>query len=829
MARRSAKSSARDEPGPRPRPDVRPAPARGSADRDDGDPGHEASHTGERVRRFALGVTAALMTARAFWPSEPDLKEGAGSGMYWVLAVFVVFGLALADALIGGRFRFRWSWTDALVVGLTFLVALSALHAVDRRPALNLAWEWVGLGLMYLLLRNLPRTRNESSALAGSIVATAFAVSAYGLYQAKVELPLLQAEFERNPRQMLQRMNIEPGGRGEEMLRNRLMYSNEIWSTFALANSLAGFIAGPLVLALAVGFQNLVRRDAPESRWVALGMAAPVILVLLVCLILTKSRSAWTGLLVASIVLAWRARRQVPARELWAAGLAGLGVVTVLVFAGLASRRLDPEVLTQSPMSLRTRWEYWQGAWGVITGGATTLLSAVSSPIFWAGVGPGNFAGPYLKHKLPQASEEILDPHNLFLEVWATAGFWALLALVAALVWGVWNLLGPAARAEQGTDTGRTSRSRRRDSRWRSSSSVPDVLDHDQEVDGPPRRVTWLIACAGVGGWALVVILGDLNPFMGDLIFRWMILGASWMAAVFLGAPLWGRLPIPAEALGAAVLAILINLLAAGGIGIPTVALGLWSMLALGLNLRDDRWCSRLHEYESRVPPFALATGWAALLGTFVGMVAPFWRSEAAIAEALAAIEHHPPDFDRADTAYKNAIVADRYYARPWRELAYLHLLVWRQSGAKVDDRQSRWSWTTIPYLYQMAATPPRNLNAWTVHSERSRVIHQLLSLVGSKLDPLELVRYRGEMVKSTRTAVLLNPTSAELHGRLADASAEINMFQDAALEATEALRLDDVMPHKDKKLPEGVRKHLEALIPTWEQKAAKMPIHTTP
>ena len=46
-----------------------------------------------------------------------------------------------------------------------------------------------------------------------------------------------------------------------------------------------------------------------------------------------------------------------------------------LVAAGLATGRLDREVLTQSTMSMRYRWEYWQGAWGVITGGATNSLS----------------------------------------------------------------------------------------------------------------------------------------------------------------------------------------------------------------------------------------------------------------------------------------------------------------------------------------------------------------------------------------------------------------------------------------------------------------------
>ena len=263
------------------------------------------------------------------------------------------------------------------------------------------------------------------------LVATAFAVSCYGLYQNGVELPLLRAAFQRNPQLILRQLGIEPGGRGEEMLRNRLLFSNELFSTFALPNSLAGFIVGPLVLALAVSLQNLVRRDAPGPRWSALAMAAPVILVLLVCLILTKSRSAWVGLLVAMIYWAWHTRRDIPVRVLLSTGLGGLGLVTALVLAGLATGRLDREVLTQSTMSLRYRWEYWQGTWGVITEGAGDLESILRSPYLWWGVGPGNFGSHYPKYKLPVASEEIQDPHNLFLEVWSTAGVWALLALLA--------------------------------------------------------------------------------------------------------------------------------------------------------------------------------------------------------------------------------------------------------------------------------------------------------------------------------------------------------------------------------------------------------------
>ena len=231
--------------------------------------------------------------------------------------------MALAGSFLSGRFRFRWSWTDAFVVALMFLVAISATHAIDRRPALNLAWEWAAMGVAYVLLRNLPRTRNETSVLAGAIVATAFAVSCYGLYQVKVELPILQARFIANPVRVMQEMDIAPGPRNLNMVRDRLVGSNEVFSTFGLPNSLAGFIVGPLVLALAVGFLNWVRRDAPGSRWTAIGMAAPVIFVILLCLIWTKSRSAEIGLVVAMIALAWGVRRQVPRRLLWIAAAGG--------------------------------------------------------------------------------------------------------------------------------------------------------------------------------------------------------------------------------------------------------------------------------------------------------------------------------------------------------------------------------------------------------------------------------------------------------------------------------------------------------------------------
>ena len=415
---------------------------------DQGGDGHgageaSAATAGEQIRRLALGLFAALMTARAYWPSEIDPSQVSGSGLVWVLAMLIVAGLWIASSLFGGRFRFRWSWTDAAVVALVFLVGLSSTRGLDRRLAINLAWEWAGLGFAYVLARNLPRTRGESTVLAGALVATAVAVSAYGLFQARVEIPQLQERFRRNPGQVMLEAKVALDSQRVSVFADRLLGSNEPFSTFGLANSLAGFLVGPLVLAVAMMIRNLADAKAPGSRWGVIGLAAAPLLCLLTCLILTKSRSAWIGLFLAVAVLAWQERRKVPARLLLGAGLAGLVLVVALVAVGLATGRLDREVLTQSPLSMRYRWEYWQGAWGVITEGAQGQAPGAST--FWSGVGPGNFGSHYLLHKLPQSSEEIQDPHDLFLEVWAMAGFWALLALVAALALAFWNLLGPAA------------------------------------------------------------------------------------------------------------------------------------------------------------------------------------------------------------------------------------------------------------------------------------------------------------------------------------------------------------------------------------------------
>ena len=337
------------------------------------------------------------------------------------------------------------------------LVAVSASHALDRRPAINLAWEWVALGLIYLLLRNLPRTRDESSALAGIMVATAFAVSVYGLYQLTVELPLIRAEYLRNPGPMLATAGYrpwrtrrgavqEPPGGFDRGLFDVWpgQFAGGFYRRSARARS-GGCVPEPGAarrVGIAVGAHWSWR---PRSFWCSL-----------VCLILTKSRSAWLGLLVAMIVLALACAGRCRRAALAAAGVAGAGGS-----GGPGRRRAQgPPARSRgfdavddvAPLSLGVLAR----CVGRDLGRGDERDASPEVAVFLVGRRAGQFWGPYLKYKLPQSSEEILDPHNLFLEVWATAGVWALLALAAALAWGLWNMLAAARSTGAEPDAGPT-------------------------------------------------------------------------------------------------------------------------------------------------------------------------------------------------------------------------------------------------------------------------------------------------------------------------------------------------------------------------------------
>lgn len=732
----------------------------------------------EWLRKAALAFVAGLIVARAYWPGE---NASSGSGLGWVGAVLIAFVLAVASWFIGGTVRFRFSWADGAALAALVLVLFHERAAADQRVAITLSWECIGLGLVYMLVRCIPRDSSEHAAIAGSLAATAVALSVYALYQIGVEFPEARRLYLANPKQVLRSAGI-PADASIALIKgfeNRLLGSREPIATFALANSLAGYLVGPAVIVFSGMIGLFVNPRLRRERRASLILALPPTLVLLAVLLLTKSRAAYVGFAVGLLVALSSQRGRVPIRAL-AVGVGGL-VATIALVAALAAfaGQLDAKVLSESTKSLRYRWEYWQGAWGVIA----------ERP--WSGWGLGNFAGPYLRHKHPWASEEISDPHNLILEVWAGAGAVAAFMMTCAIILGLRNAFagGHAKHA----------------------APVHENAAADPRASFQPA--VWLVACAGLLGWILVVALGRLDPLgQSDALRRWLILGAAWALAALMFNGLRRAGVATSAACGAGALAILINLLGAGGIGFPPVALGLWNLLALGQNLREDRDCGSLRDAKGgRMSAIGIAVIAAALVGTFVGKNAPTWRCEIALAEAEAALDSRQPDFAKAREAFLRAATADAYDRRPWAGLALLEA---RAALSRPNGQITASDWVKIKTALRLIGKPPRDPNSIETEQARIALLQELIDKKHiASLDDAARAEVRNELVNSLAKASRLYPNNAKLRANLAFACVGAGRSAAAAREAKTALQLDDLNPHVEKKLTPDERKRIGELV----------------
>ena len=376
-------------------------------------------------------------------------------------------------------------------------------------------------------------------------------LSALAYEQYFIRNPADRAEYAADPDAMLQKYGqwMPPGSREREAFELRLA-SKEPLATFALTNSLAGFLTPWFVLLLAILLlgakrsQNTAPPVAPDSRLprLAFSLRAIAAVVVVGCLLLTKSRSAWVGTLVGcgGLIATAASYRFLTWRRL----LIGAAALAALVAATIAARGLDREVLTEAGKSLGYRLQYWRSSWAMI----------LDHP--WVGCGAGNFQDYYTQYKLPEASEEIRDPHNFLLELAATSGIPAALAMLGVLalfVGGIW-------RAEKSAEAAR--------------------ISEDLSSPADDQAQCWIAGGAAAGlalawwiGWMVAL------PFDAERLAIVGVVGA----AVWVGLASWRRGgELRPTWVAMAVLALSVHHLAAGGISFPGVAGSFWLLLALG-------------------------------------------------------------------------------------------------------------------------------------------------------------------------------------------------------------------------------------------------------
>lgn len=709
----------------------------------------------DRWRPWLLAGLAALFAARPLFPSEAVAMQGDGLPlvMLWLaLALFWLLG-----ALRRRAFALRFSWIDGAVVVLVVLHSLAALWAAadsNPRPAINMLCEWGALGLSYLTARQLIASRREARAVVVVMVAVALTLAAHGLYQYFYEMPAAQAAYQQDPDRALQDAGLwfERGSPQRELFEKRLA-SVEPLATFALTNSLAGYLAPWFVVIVGIGLSAL--RASPRSSphpegnqngnrfrlYLAVAFAAVPIAI---CLLLTKSRSGYVatlfGLLLAACFVLGRFRLH------WTL----LGMLTavgaVLLAVAVSIGGLDRFVWSEASKSLGYRLEYWQA----------TLHMIADHPV--AGCGPGHFQHAYTAYKLPQASEEIADPHNFLLEVWATAGTPALLALLVMLG-GFYGTTARRAVAPVQT------------------SDVSGLSPTVAEPDSPLHAIL-----GGGFGFLLSVPLGLMSsapPGYAPVVLGLpLFAGFAWLFWPWVQR---GMLPFTLPAI--AVTVLLVNLLAAGGIGLPGVAGTLWLLMAVGL-VETGAAPRRL---SPRYALIGLAIGVVLTVACYASAYAPVTRYRA----AMRLVDREPA---RAVEHLQEAIAADPLTAEPWKQLANLAFQAWQ-----VQPRPE-----TLQRFRQAAdealSREPKAASTWLYYAERYFEIYERTG----QRDDLEAALTR------CQRAVELYPNSAVIRAKLAVAYQAAGREDDFAREAAWALELDAITPHFDKKLPDGLRESLK-------------------
>jgi cytochrome c-type biogenesis protein CcmH/NrfG len=499
-----------------------------------------------------------------------------------------------------------------------------------------------------------------------------------------------------------------------------------------------------------------------------------VLLTILLCLILTQSRTAYAGLFCATsfLGLLFALRRRTRSRDgpkslrPWLIVFGVVLIVTVVVYAAWRRGKIDEKLVSQAGKSLGYRWQYWQATWDLICDFA------------WFGTGPGNFRSHYLRYKLPESSEEIVDPHNLVLELCATSGIPAGGAMLAMLAVSIGRIM--LCRPGQPSQNHATT--------IRGEGSGED-LDQARTLSGALRDDRTALYTAGVCAWLFAYLFASSGPA------TYVALILAWICGVTVLRLALPRGLADPRTFACALVGMSLHLLGSGGISMPGVAQSLWLLAALGLNAAEGNSVRLSLHSRPLARGVLLATAAGALC--FVGLVVrPVMVSLAAMADAKQWMKGR--EWAAVQASLQRAAQADPLAAEPWLELARIHYEYW--DWAKGRERQEEFG-RALRSLEEAIRRSPSRLEPY--------VLLARLFEARAAREPA----FWEKAAEGYRRCTELYPSSAVWHAQLANALWHSGDPASAMAEMRRAQELDRATPHRDKKLSDRDREIIEARL----------------
>ncbi|TWT52211.1 MraY-like glycosyltransferase [Thalassoglobus neptunius] len=728
-------------------------------------------------------VLVGLFQCRFFVPTE-----GAElGGTLWLAMAW--FGFAALTLWLKSREKepLLWTphWSDLAIVLVVAGHLLSAVVLLrtggNLRAALNMVWEWTSLLCLWGLFRTSLRDKLTGRTLTAGILTSVIVLSGFGIWQHYFwypqqarelnELVTLQERMERS-----EPLSSHEISRFEELLQSfgasyssldtqgklsfvaRLRDSVEPIGRFALANSLAGLLCAG-VLILAPLFVQKFSGWTLGQRLAGVGFLALIVL----CLILTKSRTAWIatgfGLGLESLMFFRKSaagRSESLRKTLTYSLTTGVLIVALLTLLAVWTGGLDPEVISEAPKSLQYRLEYWI---------ATTQML---SDHFVLGIGPGNFRANYLHYKLPGASEEIIDPHNFLLDIWANGG---LLALVGLIVWTMSIVFSGIMTSPPKSDT---------------QSKSPDEAV-------PGMSVQWV--CFGL------LIITSLS--FGGIVDNQLV--ALFISALIVVSVVnWLKMNDCLTAVTAicGLVALLLHLFASGGIEMPAIAqlLLFFGAVALSQSTSDQKAPITIGRTGQQI--LAASMG-ILLVGSLLTGVLPAQLAGARLTLGSESMFQGNSNYSAklfARHEFLGAAAADTLDPEPYQLLAQLSYTSWKNSGRTDEDLFQE----AVDFQNEAISRDPQNSTRywwlgkfWT---DRFRITQ-------SQQDA-------DEAVKAFENSVERYPHDAHRLAEFAIILEDTDRSGESV--ARQALELDDLNQtrgHVDKALSSEIRKRLEEIV----------------
>ena len=462
--------------------------------------------------------------------------------------LWLTLALVTVGCISTGRITYRFARIHLVMAIWVAAILMSTYWNLDRsngRNSLNSMWVWISYPMIYLVVTSLFSNARSRRALVLVMFGIAAALAIDGVYESLVEMPQRRLDYFGGDQQARDQMLAEAGIDAPEGSPIRYHFESRLQDTeplvtFALTNSLAGFLSCWFIVGIGISGNALLRsKSQAEGNTKSSDALTFAVCVLtcfvgvLMCIVLTESRSAWSAVSVGMVVIGWRLLKRYPEkRRQVICGLAG--IMAVAIGIGVMSGRLDWKVVTGSTQSLAFRFQYWS---------ASTKLAA-DAPIL--GIGPGNFQDRYTLYKPPEASETIADPHNWIMEVVTSFGITGLLLAVGFIVMAFCH--------------------KRSSQREELSSGSGYVL------------------CGGIGGVILVHVLSffvDVSVNSATLD-RVTMISIIVIVLLYMTGLQWIKNgQMSASTLKLACVVLLVNLLFSGGISVPGVGCSLWVLLAL--------------------------------------------------------------------------------------------------------------------------------------------------------------------------------------------------------------------------------------------------------